>query len=166
MLVCDGRIKDSREREFFNIKKSLFSGATVSQIDLSASASAYLEKSAQDSMLEIENLEVSIRSYNCIKKSGAKTVLDLLLMGKKKFLGIKGAGKSVIKEIEEVLFELSFSWPNEGFCWNEKDVNEARTFRALVGATNDVVFQEAKRKVAFCVHEEVMRERISLINVN
>lgn len=166
MLVCDGRIKDSREREFFNIKKSLFSEGSISQIDLSASASAYLEKSAQDSMLEIENLEVSIRSYNCIKKSGARTVLDLLLMGKKKFLAIKGAGKSVISEIEEVLSELSFSWPNDGFLWNANDVNEARTFRALVGATNEIVFQEAKRKVAFSIHEEVMRERINLVNVN
>lgn len=57
--------------------------------------------------LRIEDLDLSVRSYNCLKKTGIETLRDLAKLSPKELLGIKNLGKSSVTEITEKLKEYN-----------------------------------------------------------
>ena len=58
----------------------------------------------------IEELDLSVRSYNCLKRAGVATVLELTEKTEEEMMKVKNLGKKSLKEIKEKLaaYGLSF----------------------------------------------------------
>lgn len=64
--------------------------------------------------MPIENLELSVRAYNCLKRAGIDTVGDLLLMTKEDLIKIRNLGKKPFEEILQRLDSMGLSLsPND-----------------------------------------------------
>jgi DNA-directed RNA polymerase subunit alpha len=51
----------------------------------------------------IEELELGVRSYNCLKRAGVQTVGELVLLSRAKLSAIPNFGSKSIDEVEETL---------------------------------------------------------------
>lgn len=60
--------------------------------------------------MEIENLDISVRSYNCLKRAGINTVSELVEKSEEEILKVKNLGKKSFKEIKDRLTELGLSF--------------------------------------------------------
>ena len=58
----------------------------------------------------IEELDLSVRSYNCLKRAGIQTILELTDRTEEDMMKVKNLGKKSLKEIKEklVAYGLSF----------------------------------------------------------
>ena len=86
-------------------------------IDLSESArntSVMVEKeeSKKEKVLEmpIEELELSVRSYNCLKRAGISTVEDLAGKSQDDMMKIKNLGKKSLDEVTNKLISLGLGF--------------------------------------------------------
>jgi DNA-directed RNA polymerase subunit alpha len=70
------------------------------------------KKSDYDDML-IEELELGVRSYNCLKREGVETVGDLVSKSEAELLNIPNFGKKSIEEVRERLAERGLSLRGE-----------------------------------------------------
>lgn len=61
----------------------------------------------------IEEMEFSIRSYNCLKRAGIQNVGDLIKLSEDDMLKIKNLGRKSLDEIKEKLAELGLSLRNK-----------------------------------------------------
>ncbi len=63
------------------------------------------EEDKQNKVLEmtIEDMDLSVRSYNCLKRAGINTVQDLTKKSKEDMLKVRNLG---LKSLEEVIFKL------------------------------------------------------------
>ena len=68
------------------------------------------EEDSREKILEepIENLELSVRSFNCLKRSGIATVGDLTNKTQADMMKVKNLGKKSLDEVIEKLHELGF----------------------------------------------------------
>lgn len=70
------------------------------------------EESKKEKVLEtsIEELELSVRSFNCLKRAGISTVEDLTNRSENDMMKVRNLGKKSLKEVKEKLmaFGLSF----------------------------------------------------------
>jgi len=60
--------------------------------------------------VSIEELELSVRSYNCLKRRGIKTLQELSTMTKAEVEGIKNLGKTSLREIQKKLLEYGLNF--------------------------------------------------------
>lgn len=69
------------------------------------------EKDEKDKLAEmpIEELDLSVRSYNCLKRGGINTIYELTLKTADDLLKIRNLGKKSLEEIETKLEELGLS---------------------------------------------------------
>ena len=67
--------------------------------------SVALENDAQEKVLEmnIDELELSVRSYNCLKRAGINTVAELINRTPEDMMKVRNLGR---KSLEEVLAKL------------------------------------------------------------
>lgn len=63
--------------------------------------------------LPIENLELSVRAYNCLSRAGINTVLDLISKTENEMMRIRNLGKKSLKEVIDKVKELNLSFKNE-----------------------------------------------------
>ena len=56
--------------------------------------------------MTIEELDFSVRSYNCLKRAGVNTVGDLLSKSEDGLMNIRNLGKKSLKEIKQKLIEF------------------------------------------------------------
>jgi len=88
-------------------------------------------RSEQDDML-IEELELGVRSYNCLKREGVETVGDLMSKSEAELLNIPNFGKKSIEEVRERLIERGLHLRGEdlsagnesGLSWADTDESE------------------------------------------
>jgi DNA-directed RNA polymerase subunit alpha len=73
-------------------------------IELTLGESARGKRSDLDDML-IEELELGVRSYNCLKREGVETVGDLIAKSEAELLNIPNFGRKSIEEVRERLAE-------------------------------------------------------------
>jgi DNA-directed RNA polymerase subunit alpha len=66
----------------------------------------------------IKDLELSIRSENCLLRGGVQTIGDLVSRGRTELLKIRNLGKISLREIEEKLEKF-------GLTLDESDTTEA-----------------------------------------
>lgn len=68
------------------------------------------EKSEKDKILNktIEELDFSVRSYNCLKKSNVNTLRDLVSYSPMEVIKIKNLGKKSLDEIKEKIVKYGF----------------------------------------------------------
>ncbi len=63
------------------------------------------EEEQKEKVLEmsIEDLELSVRSFNCLKRAGISTVEDITNMTEQEMMKVRNLGK---KSLDEVTFKL------------------------------------------------------------
>lgn len=60
----------------------------------------------------IEELDLSVRSYNCLKRAGIQTVLELTEKSEDEMIKVKNLGKKSLKEIKEKLAGIGLNFRN------------------------------------------------------
>ncbi len=58
----------------------------------------------------IEDLDLSVRSYNCLKRAGIQTVEELTQKTEEEMMRIRNLGKKSLKEVKDKLFELGLEF--------------------------------------------------------
>jgi len=58
----------------------------------------------------IEDLDLSVRSYNCLKRAGIQTVEELTLKTEDEMMRIRNLGKKSLKEVKDKLFDLGLDF--------------------------------------------------------
>lgn len=71
--------------------------------------SSYAAKPGEYLDMTIDELDLSVRSFNCLKRAGINTVEDLLLLTEERLMKIRNMGKKSLDEIEKKLGSLGFS---------------------------------------------------------
>ncbi len=61
----------------------------------------------------IEDLQLSVRAYNCLKRSGLMTVGQVLEKSEDELLGLRNFGRKSYDELRERLIELGYIDPNQ-----------------------------------------------------
>ena len=59
---------------------------------------------------KIEELDISVRSYNCLKRAGIQTVLELANKTEDEVLKLRSLGKKSFKEIKDKLLDLGLNF--------------------------------------------------------
>lgn len=59
--------------------------------------------------MPIEELELSVRSYNCLKRAGINTVEDLIQRTEEDMMKVRNLGKKSLEEVDLKLIELGLS---------------------------------------------------------
>lgn len=69
------------------------------------------EEEKKDKILEmtVEELDLSVRSYNCLKRAGINTVEELIQRTEEDMMKVRNLGKKSLAEIKEKLGELGLS---------------------------------------------------------
>ncbi|HHT01317.1 MAG TPA: DNA-directed RNA polymerase subunit alpha [Firmicutes bacterium] len=69
------------------------------------------EENEKDKLLEmpIEELDLSVRSYNCLKRAGINTVAELVNKTPEDMMKVRNLGKKSLQEVEEKLAVLNLS---------------------------------------------------------
>ena len=53
--------------------------------------------------IDVEELELGVRSYNCLKRVGIETIGDLVMKSENELAAIPNFGKKSIEEVKETL---------------------------------------------------------------
>ncbi|HOB29124.1 MAG: DNA-directed RNA polymerase subunit alpha [Dethiobacteria bacterium] len=64
--------------------------------------------------MTIEDLDLSVRSYNCLKRAGINTVGELVRKTEEEMMKVRNLGKKSFEEVEQKLSELGFSLSKSG----------------------------------------------------
>jgi DNA-directed RNA polymerase subunit alpha len=67
------------------------------------------EEEQGDKLLTIEELNLSVRSYNCLKREGINTVGDLVQKSESELMDIRNFGQKSIDEVKAKLEELGYA---------------------------------------------------------
>jgi len=84
---------------------SLFVGLTDQTMPLSSSEP---EDDKMEKVMEmtIEDLDLSVRAYNCLKRAGINTVAELVLRNQEDMMKVRNLGKKSLEEVEQKLQAL------------------------------------------------------------
>ncbi len=61
-------------------------------------------------VMMIEDLDLSVRSYNCLKRAGIQTVEELTQKTEDEMMRVRNLGKKSLKEVKEKIYELGFNF--------------------------------------------------------
>jgi DNA-directed RNA polymerase subunit alpha len=64
--------------------------------------------------MTIEELDLSVRSYNCLKRAGINTVGELVRKTEDEMMKVRNLGKKSLEEVEQKLDELGFNFNKSG----------------------------------------------------
>ena len=78
--------------------------------DINLEKEEEVEQEAEFENITIEELDLSVRSYNCLKRAGIATVLELCDRSEEDMMKVKNLGKKSLKEIKEKLAEINLSF--------------------------------------------------------
>lgn len=92
---------------------NLFTNLT--EVALTADVMKETEKTNDDKVLErtIEELDLSVRSYNCLKRAGINTVLDLTEKSEPEMMKVRNLGRKSLDEVKIKLADLGLSLKND-----------------------------------------------------
>lgn len=62
--------------------------------------------------MTIEELDLSVRSYNCLKRAGIQSVQELAQKSEEEMIKVRNLGKKSLKEVKDKLNELGLSFRN------------------------------------------------------
>ena len=68
------------------------------------------ETSTVGAVVPIEDLDLSVRSYNCLKRAGIKTVEELTQKSEDDMIRVRNLGKKSLKEVKDKLAEMGLSF--------------------------------------------------------
>lgn len=64
------------------------------------------EEAQKSSTMMIEDLDLSVRSYNCLKRAGIQTVEELTEKTEDEMMHVKNLGKKSLKEVKDKMYQL------------------------------------------------------------
>jgi len=67
------------------------------------------EQNSQILEMQIEDLDLSVRSYNCLKRAGINTVQELTQKTEEDMMKVRNLGKKSLKEVKQKLEDLELS---------------------------------------------------------
>ncbi len=87
----------------------------LSEIAKTMSIMSQKELSMKDKLLEtaIEDLEFSVRSYNCLKRAGIHTVADIVNKSEQDMIKVRNLGKKSLEEVINKVKELGLEFKNK-----------------------------------------------------
>ena len=117
-VFTDGTIEPS---DAVSLAAKVLSDHLRSFIDLSDKSSriqviAAEEENSKDKVLEmnIDELELSVRSYNCLKRAGINTVEELINKTPEDMMKVRNLGRKSLEEVQAKISELGFHFrPSE-----------------------------------------------------
>lgn len=65
-----------------------------------------VEETTKINMMMIEDLDLSVRSYNCLKRAGIQTVDELTQKTEDEMMHVKNLGKKSLKEVKDKMYQL------------------------------------------------------------
>lgn len=65
-----------------------------------------VEEESEVNTMMIEDLDLSVRSYNCLKRAGIQTVDELTQKTEDEMMHIKNLGKKSLKEVKDKMYQL------------------------------------------------------------
>ena len=68
------------------------------------------EVTHREQSMMIEDLDLSVRSYNCLKRAGIQTVDELTQKTEEEMIRVRNLGKKSMKEVKEKITELGLSF--------------------------------------------------------
>ena len=71
------------------------------------------EKAHKKLEMSIEDLDLSVRSYNCLKRAGIHTVQDLTKKTEEEMLKVRNLGKKSLDEVIKKIRDLGFDLRNK-----------------------------------------------------
>ncbi len=84
----------------------------------------------------VEELELSVRSYNCLKNANIQTIAELVQKGDTEMLKTRNFGRKSLNEIKEILEEMGLSL---GMKLDEDDLKQIQTARKKKELETEVV---------------------------
>jgi DNA-directed RNA polymerase subunit alpha len=63
-------------------------------------------------LIMIEDLDLSVRSYNCLKRAGIQTVDELTQRTEDEMMRVRNLGKKSLKEVKEKLQAMGLGFKN------------------------------------------------------
>ena len=91
--------------ELFGLARELnveSEGIDIGQAPIEVSGSSELA-------MPIEDLELSVRSYNCLKREGINTVSELVALSETQLMNIRNFGQKSVDEVRDKLVEMGLS---------------------------------------------------------
>ena len=69
-----------------------------------------IERTSKGQQMMIEDLDLSVRPYNCLKRAGIQTVDELTQKTEDEMMRVRNLGKKSLKEVKDKLIELGFGF--------------------------------------------------------
>lgn len=69
-----------------------------------------VEETQKASTMQIEDLDLSVRSYNCLKRAGIQTVDELIQKTEEEMMHVKNLGKKSLKEVKDKMYAMGLSF--------------------------------------------------------
>lgn len=87
----------------------LFVGLTEEAKDAEIMVEKEEDKKEKVLEMTIEELDLSVRSYNCLKRAGINTVQELITKTEEDMMKVRNLGRKSLEEVQEKLAELNLS---------------------------------------------------------
>ena len=90
----------------------------LTKLDEIADETGLMKQNVDDSKskaleMSIDELEFSVRAYNCLKRANINTLQDLTQKSETEMMKIRNLGKKSLKEVIDKVKELGFTFRNE-----------------------------------------------------
>ena len=87
----------------------------LTEMAKSADVMKETEKVSDDRVLDrtIEELDLSVRSYNCLKRAGINTVFDLTEKTEPEMMKVRNLGRKSLEEVKVKLADLGLGLKND-----------------------------------------------------
>jgi DNA-directed RNA polymerase subunit alpha len=112
-IYTDGSIKPdealSLAAKIMNEHLNLFINLTDHVNDVEIMVQKEEDKKEKILEMTIEELDLSVRSYNCLKRAGINTVQELTLRAEEDMMKVRNLGKKSLEEVDKKLEELGLS---------------------------------------------------------
>lgn len=82
----------------------------ISEKELDAFKDEEIKSTEKFNNMSIEELDLSVRSYNCLKRQGFQTVQELTQISEDEMMKFRNLGKKSLKEIQDKLAELGLAF--------------------------------------------------------
>ncbi len=114
----DGSIKPdeaiSLAAKILSTHIALFVDLTEQIDDVEIACDHYEESRERIMDMTIEELDLSVRSYNCLKRAGINTVGELVRKTESEMMKVRNLGKKSLEEVEHKLRGMGFSFNKSG----------------------------------------------------
>lgn len=95
--------------KIMNEHLNLFVGLTDEARDAEIMVEKEEDKKEKVLEMTIEELDLSVRSYNCLKRAGINSVQELTLKTEEDMMKVRNLGRKSLEEVQEKLLELGLS---------------------------------------------------------